>query len=461
MQPFMVRDTINVKLIRYLDNHPGSNLIFKIAADLGVDRHTVTTHLDELETLITAHFKASDLQLSVDANGVSLQRSAKVNLDRVMSFLTKESLMTKLIRSTFEQTADSLGDFSEKYFSSLSTAKRHVKKMQTHVALYGLRYSPANNVLVGPEAMIRLCYYRVYWETYSRFEWPFDHVDQQEIVRQLTQWTDQLGIYLDDITRQQLSYWLVICQQRQRVGALIKLPQVVTQATIRQQPITELPGIFDAQMADENEFFDYCLLFFTHYLTPDALKPTGVVARGSDLALNELQARFGQLHDETQKARLLSSLNVLHTYTLIFTVGGLLLDRAGIADKLVTKRPWVIEAVSQVLMKLRATGNPVFDNLTYLSAQYVTVVLTYFDTTPLNPTLKIQLMIDATPSYREWLLKQLRDYLKDKYHVVLVSDDEPCDLLITNFAIETAKPVIVINTPITKQDWGHLQQFTR
>ncbi|GAX08932.1 hypothetical protein IWT5_02101 [Secundilactobacillus silagincola] len=463
MQPFMVRDTINVKLIRYLDNHPGSNRILSIAHDLGVDRHTVTTHLDELEVLIKNNFKPTDLSLLVNADGVELQRSAKVNLDRILSFLTKESLMTKLIRSTFERTADSLGDFSERYFSSFSTAKRHVKKMQTHLALYGLRYSPATNILVGPEAMIRLCYYRVYWETYSRFEWPFEHVDQQTIVLQINRWADKIGINLDNITQQQLSYWVVICQQRQQVNAFVKIPTVVTRATFNHKKIADLPGIFDNQYPDENTFFDYCLLFFTHCLKPEVLGTTGVVNKGSVLALDELQKQFGFLNNETEKLKLTSSLNILHTYTMIFTVGGLLLDRASIADELVTKRPWVIKAVTHLLLNLKATGNPVFNNLIYLSAQYVTVVLTYFDTTVLNPSLRVRLVIDATPSYREWLFKQVHDHLKEEYNVVLAGDDEPYDLIVTNFAIKTtkiAKPIIVINTPITKQDWVHLQQFS-
>ncbi|WP_252904243.1 hypothetical protein [Secundilactobacillus silagei] len=44
---------------------------------------------------------------------------------------------------------------------------------------------------------------------------------------------------------------------------------------------------------------------------------------------------------------------------------------------MVTKRPWIIKAASHLLTVLQATRNPVFNNLTYLSAQYVTVILTY------------------------------------------------------------------------------------
>lgn len=161
MQPFMSRDTINVKLIRYLDDQLEAVPLGQVAQALSIDRNTVKTHIAELQTLIQQHFSTTDMTLTFSAQaGVQFQRRATVNLNQIMLLLTDESLMTKLVKSTFDGVLHSLGQFNDLNFVSDSTAKRHVKDLQSHLALFGLHYSPASHELVGDEAMVRLCYYR-------------------------------------------------------------------------------------------------------------------------------------------------------------------------------------------------------------------------------------------------------------------------------------------------------------
>lgn len=459
MEPFMVRHTTNVRLIRYLDNHPGDNEISQIARQLQLDRHTITAHLTELQQLIATNFTQADLTLQVSQAGVALNRRPASNLDQLMSIITQESLMTKLIKTTFEASVDSLGDFTEKYFVGYSTAKRHVKQMQARLALYGIRYSSASNALLGDEAMVRLCYYRIYWETYSRFEWPFDQFEQSAVTAKVQRWADLLKIQLDELTRLQLSYWVVICQRRQQLGKLVIIPTTTEQARLRQTPLSQLPSIFETDSANETSFFYYCALFFSQAFDADDLAVTGDVAAASELATRALQQQF---RTTTTDEQLVAQLNLLHSYTMIFPVGGLLLDRDSIAGQLKQTRPWLIDAVNELLQTLKRTNNPVFNNQVYLRAQYLPVVLTFFDTTVLNPELRVRLMIDATPIYRQWVAKQLNRLLQERYKVKLVAPSQPCDLIITNATRQSESvPVIVINTPMTAQDQQHLQQFQR
>lgn len=159
MQPFMSRDTINVRLIRYLDNHTQPVTLVQIASELDLDRNTVKKHLAELQTLIEQQFSPDDMQLLYQTGlGVSLYRKNSSNLNRMMLILTTESLMTKLIKTTFDRTAASLEAFAEQAFVSYSTAKRGVRKLQEHLAIYGCHYSASTNELEGPETMVRLFY---------------------------------------------------------------------------------------------------------------------------------------------------------------------------------------------------------------------------------------------------------------------------------------------------------------
>lgn len=440
MQPFMSRDTINVRLIRYLDNHIQPVTLVQIASELGLDRNTVKKHLAELQTLIEQQFSPDDMQLLYQTGlGVSLHRRNSSNLNRMMLILTTESLMTKLIKTTFERTATSLEEFAEQSFVSYSTAKRGVRKLQEHLAIYGCHYLAATNELEGPETMVRLFYYRVYWETYSHFTWPFKAVDRQTILDEVHQRWQQLT----DVAALQLSYWLVITHNRQPKH-MLQLPK-------------EVP-VADGQLP-EDVFLDYCRCFFcVDHQSQTPLVVGETVQRATDRVMGDLTTAYRQRLTDEDRNRFIKQLNLLHSYSLIFPMGGLLLERDSVLVQLKQQRPQVVQRLSDLYQQWRLLANPAFQNEDYLMANYATLLMTYFDLSVLNPELKIRLLLDSSSFYRDWFAKELKTLLQQRYQVRYVTHVDDCDVVVTNLDItERQQPVLSINIPLSQQDWQNLR----
>lgn len=459
MQPFMSRDTINVRLIRYLDDQLAPVSIGQVAQALSIDLNTVKTHIAALQTLIQQHFSDGAMKLSVSPkNGIQFQRRATLNLNQIMLLLTDESLMTRLVKSTFDGQLHSLGQFNDLNFVSDSTAKRHVKALQTHLALFGLRYSPASNELVGNEALIRLCYYRVYWETYSHFEWPFPQYSQVAIIDKIQSWLSDRQIHLGEAAQLQLAYWWVISTQRQRLGHLIELPQAVLEAQIYTQPVAQwMTPLMPA--GQEAVFLSYCWAFFCIRQQPVQLSVGHLVGQATQQMLAALEARFDQQLNEHDTQEICYQLDLMHSYTLIFPKGGLILERDSLQQTLTQQRPWVVATLADLLKKCAKTDNDAFQNQSYLLANLIPLVLRYFDTSVLNPQLRVFLALDAAPAYRSWLQAQLVAHLSDQYRVQFVPKRSECDLVVTNMDIAVTQPRISINTPPNHRDWATLQEF--
>lgn len=440
MQPFMSRDTINVRLIRYLDNHIQPVTLVQIASELGLDRNTVKKHLAELQTLIEQQFSPDDMQLLYQTGlGVSLHRRNSSNLNRMMLILTTESLMTKLIKTTFERTATSLEEFAEQSFVSYSTAKRGVRKLQAHLAIYGCHYLAATNELEGPETMVRLFYYRVYWETYSHFTWPFKAIERQTILKEVHQRWQQLT----DVAALQLSYWLVITHNR-RPKHPLQLPQEVMIAD-GQQP--------------EDVFLNYCRRFFcVDHRSQTPLVVSDTVRYATKRVMGDLVTTYQQQLRDVDQKRLTQQLDLLHSYSLIFPTGGLLLERDSVLTQLTEQRPQVVQQLRVRYHQWQASANAAFQNEDYLMANYATLLMTYFDLSVLNSDLKIRLLLDSSSFYRDWFVKELTALLQQRYRVCYVEALDECDVIVTNLDIpDHQQPVLSINIPLSQQDWQNLR----
>lgn len=459
MQPFMSRDTINVKLIRYLDDQLEAVPLGQVAQALSIDRNTVKTHIAELQTLIQQHFSTTDMTLTFSAQaGVQFQRRATVNLNQIMLLLTDESLMTKLVKSTFDGVLHSLGQFNDLNFVSDSTAKRHVKDLQSHLALFGLHYSPASHELVGDEAMVRLCYYRVYWETYSHFEWPFPQYSQTAIIDKIQNWLHARRIHLGKAAQLQLAYWWVIMTQRQRQGHQIELPQPVLEAQVQDQSIAQWMAPL-AATGQEAVFLSYCWAFFCIHQQPVVLKVGQQVQAASRQTLQKLESLFGKGLNLAAAETMMTQLDLNHSYSLIFQTGGLILERDTLLQTLKQQRPWLVAELITLLNELQTTGNPAFQNQSYLLVTLVPLVLRYFDTSVLNPTLNIFLALDATSAYRVWLEKEIEAQLSAQYAVRFVARRADSDLVVSNLDMAVSQPLISINTPPNRRDWATLKTF--
>ncbi|APS41064.1 hypothetical protein FOL01_0205 [Weissella jogaejeotgali] len=459
MQPFMSRNTINVKLIRYLDDQGTSVPVVQLVRALQVDRNTVKKHIVELQSLIQRHFSANEMYLEYnEKTGALFYRHPAINLNKIMLILTDESVLIRLVKSTFDGELHNLGEFNDLNFVSDSTVKRYVKDLQSHLALFGIRYSSSSHELVGDEALVRLCYYRVYWETYSHFEWPFPKFSSAYVMKKVKGWLTKKRIHLEETTQLQIAYWWVINTQRQRQGHQIELSKEILEIRLNDQPIYHwmLPLVTGIQ---EATFLGYCGLFFCTTMHVGEVQVSNSIQMASQQLLCVLQKRLQQELNNDDTKNMLNQLNIIHSYSMVFPVGGLILERDTLLQAMKLERPRVVEELTETLEKLQKTGNLAFQNQEYLLTNLVPLVLGYFDMSLMNPVLHVFLALDSSPAYRFWFQQELQKNLIDQYRVIFVKKIIECDLVVSNLDISVKQPMVSINVPLNKRDWENLKTF--
>ena len=189
------------------------------------------------------------------------------------------------------------------------------------------------------------------------------------------------------------------------------------------------------------------------------LKVGQQVQAASRQTLQKLESRFGKGLNLAAAETMMTQLDLNHSYSLIFQTVGLILERDTLLQTLKQQRPWLVAELITLLNELQTTGNPAFQNQSYLLVTLVPLVLRYFDTSVLNPTLNIFLALDATSAYRVWLEKEIEAQLAAQYAVRFVARRADSDLVVSNLDMAVSQPLISINTPPNRRDWATLKTF--
>lgn len=248
---------------------------------------------------------------------------------------------------------------------------------------------------------------------------------------------------MTDVAALQLSYWLVITHNRQPKHPLA-LPQDIVVAD-GEQP--------------EDVFLDYCRCFFcVDHQSQQPLVVGDNVQRATERVMADWTTTFQQRLTAVDQQRLTQQLNLLHSYSLIFPTGGLLLERDSVLTQLTQQQPQAVVLLRGLYRDWQASANPAFQNEAYLMANYATLLMTYFNLAVLNSELKVRLLLDSSSYYREWFAKELTALLQQRYRVQYVDELDECDVVITNLDIpERQQPVLSINIPLSQQDWANLR----
>lgn len=98
--------------------------------------------------------------------------------------------------------------FSLESFSSLSTIKRKIKKLNSVVSSFNFKITSRDNIytLKGNEANIRFFFSFLFWDVYNGVEWPFYNIDQIKVFNLINQLSEKLDLSVSYSLKNRIAY---------------------------------------------------------------------------------------------------------------------------------------------------------------------------------------------------------------------------------------------------------------
>lgn len=186
-----------IKIIDYLYSRESQWVsIEELAEETSLQPRSVVKYILSISEVITTEYLE---KMSFEMQGHHLFKiiisENKFFFDLRIEIIEK-SLNITIWKKLFFFNEFNIVKFSIESFSSLSTIKRKIKKLNLEVKPFNFRITSKDDIYVvkGNETNIRLFFSLFFWNIYRGIKWPFYNVDQRKILKLVDHVTEDLRL---------------------------------------------------------------------------------------------------------------------------------------------------------------------------------------------------------------------------------------------------------------------------
>lgn len=186
---------------------------------LAFNQNTLTKYLKQLQEETSLYSTKKD-EIILFKKGSGFKFCGKKNIyEKIFYRILESSDSFLLILELFKNPNATIDTLESKYFISRSTIRRLIENINKKTKPLGFYFIAKKKrfYLSGSESAYRNYLYIFFWNVYKGNIWPFEHVDQEELIRFVKMYFTK-NIPLKQIPIIQWTYFLAINLTRFRMG---------------------------------------------------------------------------------------------------------------------------------------------------------------------------------------------------------------------------------------------------
>lgn len=146
---------------------------------------TIAKCLRIVKKLISDVDTLADPRITLDivkGKGINLHLDNKTDQQILLSHILLQSPVIQLTEAIFNQEINSIISYAQDHYLSDATVRRYLNKVRKYFGSFNVSISRATINLIGDEKQIRLLMMIFYWRVYGGVKWPFDNINEKEII---------------------------------------------------------------------------------------------------------------------------------------------------------------------------------------------------------------------------------------------------------------------------------------
>lgn len=239
-------------MLKLLYNSKEAVGIDELVFELSLDRRSIYKLIGALNDLIQAEKIVPEIE-SI-SRGQYIFRGNKIDYFRVRGKIVNEEPMMNLAKKFLTHEDVDFSSFCTENFMSESTLWKYIRNANGLLTPLGVRIGTQHNniKMIGKEACIRYCLVSFFWRYFRGISWPFKNVEQEELLRFISSFTN-ISEEISYGKRLQLTYYWAVFIQRSHIGCEISN--------------TDLPFYFEALITNNtnntnNKYFQHFSKYF-------------------------------------------------------------------------------------------------------------------------------------------------------------------------------------------------------
>lgn len=258
-----------IELLKLLVSKNKSCSTKALSEQLSVSSKTLLNYLKELKYYLEP-FK-QDIQLIKNKDGYYLSKSSSFSMDIIYHQITKDTLFYYFFLDTFHQQNDTIDSYAKVNFFSYSYIYRQIQLMNQLLKPFSLSFDLSPLKIHGSELRIRYFFFYYYFYTCNGIEWPFKMIKATELDNDV-QYIEELASFkLSFIQKEQLKYWLALCQTRYQLSEFVDSDITFYQTMAQNSPFYPILLPFIKEFSQKNGLANHnneeYFLFFVIYQT--------------------------------------------------------------------------------------------------------------------------------------------------------------------------------------------------
>jgi Mga helix-turn-helix domain. len=211
-----------IKVLNYLNKHNGEWVkADRLASVVNLSVSSTRKIILELKQEIAD--VEEQIELTVSKNkGVLMQTLKKIDFQEVISRIYSSTMTYNIIYTFLNQSMSNATQYCMDNYISESSLRRKIVALNQALSDRGIYFK--KNRIVGDEFAIRNFLYQYYWEIHKDSTWPFNSVDKNKILANISLLEKRFGFCLADIQKEQFCFFLGISQIRRTKNCPIEAP---------------------------------------------------------------------------------------------------------------------------------------------------------------------------------------------------------------------------------------------
>ncbi|TFI74563.1 helix-turn-helix domain-containing protein [Carnobacterium divergens] len=256
-----------VELLKLLASQSKPSSTTVLSRQLAVSSKTLLTYLKELTHYLEA--SEEDIQLIKSKDGYYLSKKSSFSMDTLYHRITKDTLFYYLFLYTFHQQDDTIDSYAKVNFFSYSYIYRQIRLMNQLLRPLFLSIELSPLKMNGAELRIRYFFFYYYFYNCNGVDWPFQTIQATDLDNDLHMIEELTAIQFSFIQKEQLRYWLALCQTRYQLNEFIDSTNPFYQLVAQNSPFYQKLLPFMNHFSQKNNLINqqnelYFILFIIH-----------------------------------------------------------------------------------------------------------------------------------------------------------------------------------------------------
>ena len=188
-----------------------------LAEKVNCSERTIKQDIFSLRELVSEEY------LQTSQKGIRLSLPTHLSIEMVYRSILKESANFNLLENLFHDETKTLEEMADFLYTSPTTLKRTIKKINFSLKDYSLQIQTNPCQLNGPEANIRAFYICYFMERYTHFEWPYPTIDRKTFENFLIISAKFIHTKLNFPDFERVKHWIAVSLIRTQKGHYVEI----------------------------------------------------------------------------------------------------------------------------------------------------------------------------------------------------------------------------------------------